>query len=62
MSQKKVRQRWTEEDVRRLRFLADGNVSADSIAKSMERSVTSVKLKAHRLNLSLALRPKAKRK
>jgi hypothetical protein len=58
----KVRRRWTDEDVRRLKFLADGHVSADYIAKSMERSVASVKIKAHFLNLSLARRLKAKGK
>jgi hypothetical protein len=55
MSQR-VRQRWTVEDVRRLKLLADGKVSADYIAKSLERSVTSVKLEARGLNLSLARR------
>ena len=56
------RRRWTEDEVRRLKLLADGNVSADYIAKSLERSVTSVKLKAHWLGLSLARRSKAKGK
>ncbi len=54
------RRRWTEDDVRRLKLLADGNVSANSIAKSLERSVASVKLKAHWLGLSLAQRSKVK--
>jgi hypothetical protein len=51
-----LRRRWTEEDVRRLRLLADGNVTAIYIAKSLVRSVASVKLKAHWLNMSLARR------
>jgi hypothetical protein len=55
MSQQ-MRGRWTEEDVRRLKLLAEGNVTADYIAKSLDRSVASVKLKAHWLNLSLARR------
>lgn len=54
------RQRWTEDDVRRLKLLADRNVSANSIAKSLERSVASVKIKAHWLGLSLAQRSKVK--
>jgi hypothetical protein len=56
------RQLWTADDVRRLKLLADGKVSTDYIAKSLERSVASVKLKAHWLNLSLARRAKAKGK
>ena len=54
------RRRWTEDEVRRLKLLADGNVSAEYIAKSLERSVTSVKSKAHSLGLTLAQRAKAK--
>ena len=54
------RRRWTEDEVRRLKLLADGNVSAEYIAKSLERSVTSVKFKAHWLGLTLAQRAKAK--
>jgi hypothetical protein len=56
----RVRLSWTDEDIRHLKLLADQNVSADSIAKSLERSVGSVKLKARWLNLSLARRLKAK--
>jgi hypothetical protein len=57
-----VRRIWTDDDVRRLKLLADEKVSTDYIAKSLERSVGSVKLKAHWLNLSLARRRKAKGK
>jgi hypothetical protein len=56
------RRKWTDEDVRRLRFLAAEKISADYIAKSLERSVASIKLKAHWLNLSLAGGLKAKGK
>ena len=48
-----TRLRWTDDDVRRLRLFADANVTADTIAKSLGRTRPSVKLKAHRLNLSL---------
>jgi hypothetical protein len=53
---------WTKEEVRRLKLLADGKVSADYIAKLLKRSVTSVQAKAQRLNLSVARRLKAKGK
>jgi hypothetical protein len=58
----RVRRQWTKEDVHRLKLLADGNVSADYIAQSLDSSVASVKLKAHWLNQSLARRLKAKGK
>jgi hypothetical protein len=57
-----MRRGWTEEEVHRLKLLADGKVSADYIAKLLKRSVTSVKAKAHWLNLSLVRRLKAKGK
>jgi hypothetical protein len=56
MSQKD--RRWTEEDVRRLRLFADGKVSAVYIAKSIARSVASVRRKALRLNLPVVQRSK----
>jgi hypothetical protein len=49
---------WTKDDVRRLRLLADSNISADSIAKFLGRSRASVKAKAHWLNLSLPQKAK----
>jgi hypothetical protein len=55
-----MRQRWTEEEVHRLKLLADGKVSADYIAKLLKRSMTSVKAKAQWLNLSLTRRLKVK--
>ena len=61
MSQR-MRREWTEEEVHRLKLLADGKVSADSIAKLLKRSITSVKAKAQWLNLSLARRLKVKGK
>ena len=62
MSQRMRRGEWTEEEVHRLKLLADGKVSADSFAKLLKRSITSVQVKARLLNLSLARRLKAKRK
>jgi hypothetical protein len=59
----RVRRVWSEEDVRRLRLLAGGMVRPEFIAKTLGRSVISIKLKAHWLNLSLGgARRKAKRK
>jgi hypothetical protein len=55
-----MRREWTEEEVHRLKLLADENISADYIAKLLNRSITSVKAKAQWLNLSLARRLKAK--
>ncbi len=57
-----MRRGWTKEEVRRLKLLPDGKVSADYIAKLIKRSVTSVQVKAHWLNLSLTRRLKAKGK
>ncbi len=57
-----MRRGWTEEEVRRLKLLADGKVSADYIAKLLKRSVTSVKAKAQWLDLSVVRRLKAKGK
>ena len=45
---------WTKDDVRRLRLLADSNISADSIAKFLGRSRASVTIKARWLKLPLA--------
>ena len=53
---------WTEEDIRRLKLLAEEKVSADSIAKSLERSTASVIHKARDLKLFSTRRPKAKGK
>jgi len=61
MSQRMPRE-WTKEEIRRLKLLADENVSADSIAKLLKRSITSVQAKAQWLNLSLTRRVKAKGK
>jgi hypothetical protein len=55
-----VKRRWTADDVRRLKLLADGNVSVEHIAKSLGRSVALVKGKAYWLGLSLARRAKKK--
>jgi hypothetical protein len=55
-----MRREWTNEEIHRLKLLADGKVSADYIAKSLKRSVTSVKAKAQWLNLSLTRRLKVK--
>ena len=55
-----MRREWTKEEVHRLKLLADGKVSADYIAKSLKRSVTSVKAKAQWLSLSLTRRLKVK--
>ena len=52
------KRRWTEEDVRRLRLLADAGTGVDIIAKSLERSRASAKLKAHWLELPLAQKAK----
>ena len=49
---------WTEEDVRRLRLLADAGIGAVSIAKSLGRSRASVTQKAHWLNLPVAKKTK----
>ena len=57
-----MRREWTEEEVHRLKLLADGKVSADYIAKLLKRSITSVKAKAQWLNLSLVRRLKVKGK
>ena len=35
---------WKEDDVRRLQLLADAKVSAETIAKTLDRSVAAVKL------------------
>jgi hypothetical protein len=51
---------WTEDDIRRLKLLADAQVSADYIARSLERSVASVIRKAIWLNLRLRRRVDAK--
>ena len=53
---------WTEVEVHRLRMLAKGKVSADSIAKSLGRYVGSVKTKARELNLIVSRQMKAKGK
>ena len=53
---------WTEDDIRRLELLAGEGVSAQSIAKSLKRSIGSVMKKAQNLRLPLAWRPKAKAK
>jgi len=45
---------WTKDDVRRLRLLADANISAVSIARFLGRSRASVTLKARWLKLPLA--------
>jgi hypothetical protein len=45
---------WTEEDVRRLRLLAEAGIGAVNIAKTLGRSRASVTQKAHWLNLPLA--------
>jgi predicted transcriptional regulator len=57
-----MRREWTKEEVHRLKLLADGKVSADYIAKLLNRSITSVKSKAQWLNLSLVRRLKKKGK
>ncbi len=54
MTTKKTRLRWTDEDVRRLRLVAEANIGVDAIPKSLGRTRASVKLKAYWLNLSLA--------
>jgi len=53
---------WTEEEKRRLKLLADENVSADYIAKLLNRSLKSVIVKGQLLNLSLTRRAKATEK
>ncbi len=53
---------WTEDDIRRLKLLAGGGISAQSIAKSLKRTIPSVMRKAETLKLTLARRPKAKGK
>jgi ParB-like chromosome segregation protein Spo0J len=59
----KTHLRWTDEDVRRLRLLADADVDIHTIAKSLERTRASVKNKAFWLNLSLAQKaPPGRRK
>ena len=60
MTVKNTRLRWTDEDVRRGLF-ADANLGIDTIAKSLGRTRSSVKLKAHWLNLSLAQKAPARR-
>jgi hypothetical protein len=50
---------WTEEDVRRLRLLADADISAVNIAKYLGRARTSVTQKARWLNLPLAKKTKS---
>jgi hypothetical protein len=57
-----MRREWTKEEVRRLKLLADEKISADSIAKLLKRSVTSVIAKGHWLHLSLVRRLKTKGK
>jgi hypothetical protein len=57
-----TRRSWTDVEIRRLKLLADEKNSVDHIAKSLERSVASINLKAYWLNLSLGRRPKAKGK
>ena len=52
----------TKDDIRRLKLLAGEGISAQSIAKSLKRSIGSVLKKAQRLKLPLAWRPKAKGK
>ena len=61
MSQRMPRE-WTKEDIRRLKLLADENVSADYIARLLNRSIPSVIGKGERLKLSLGRRLKAKGK
>ena len=53
---------WTEDDIRRLKLLAGEGISAQSIAKSLKRTIPSVMRKAETLKLTLARRPKAKGK
>src|SRR6476620_20926 len=62
VSQRMRRGKWTEKEVHRLKLLADGKVSADSIAKLLKRSITSVQVKAQLLNLSLTRGLQTKRK
>jgi hypothetical protein len=57
-----TRRSWTDVEIRRLKLLADEKNSVDYIAKSLERSVASINLKAYWLNLSLGRRLKAKGK
>ena len=59
MTRARLRQ-WTEAEVHRLRTLADGKVSADNIAKSLGRSVGSVKIKARWLGLIHSRKVKGK--
>ena len=61
MSQRMPRE-WTKEEIRRLKLLADENVSADSIAKLLDRSIPSVIGKGERLKLSLTRRARATEK
>ena len=61
MSQRMPRE-WTKEEIRRLKLLADENISADYIVKLLNRSIPSVIAKGQWLNLSLARRLKAKEK
>ena len=53
---------WTEDEIRRLKLLAGEGSSAQSIARSLKRSIPFVKQKAGELKLSLTRRPKAKGK
>ena len=61
MTRARLRQ-WTEAEVHRLRTLAARKISSDNIAKSLGRSVGSVKLKARGLSLILYKKAKAKGK
>ena len=53
---------WTETETRRLAVLARKRVSAEDIAKSLDRHVGPVKKKARELGLILFKKVKANRK
>ena len=53
---------WTEAEVHRLKIFADGKVSADTIAKSLGRSVKSVMKKASWLGLILSRKVTARQR
>jgi hypothetical protein len=58
--QRKMTRPWTELEVRQLRVLAKGKVSAYYIAKSLGRLTGSVKLKARSLGVILYKKAKGK--
>ena len=60
---KRIKRRpWSKDDIRELKNLARGKVSAATIAKQFKRTLPALRQKAMNLGISLDSRPGGKRK